>query len=87
MGDSQIMQGSIKDIPNQANLVNYIFFEKPQAVKFVKQQGRKSIRYKGSQLPNANFLIRKSQIFTYNLEDFLESWEDNISSKVNNVDG
>lgn len=87
MGDSQIMQGSIKDIPNQANLVNYIFFEKPQAVKFVKQQGRKSICYKGSQLPNANFLIRKSQIFTYNLEDFLESWEDNISSKVNNVDG
>ena len=85
MGNSQILQGSLKDTPNQEKLVNYIFFEKGQAVEFVKQHGRRSIRYKGSQVPNTNFLIRKSQIFTYNLEDFIESWEDQINSELINV--
>lgn len=86
MGDSHILQGSLNDTPDQENLVNYIFFDQTQAAQFVKQHGRQSIRYKGSEFPNTDFLIRKSQIFTYNLEDFIESWEDKISSDlVNNV--
>ena len=57
-------------------------FDKTQAAQFVKQQGRQSIRYKGANLSKfRNFLIRKSQIFSYNLEDFIESWEDKISSE------
>jgi hypothetical protein len=85
MGDSHIIQGSLNDTPNQEKLVNYIFFEQTQAAEFVKQHGRQSIRYKGSEFPNTNFLIRKSQIFSYNLEDFIESWEDKISSDLINV--
>ena len=85
MGDSHIIQGSLNDTPNQEKFVNYIFFEQTQAAEFVKQHGRQSIRYKGSEFLNTNFLIRKSQIFSYNLEDFIESWEDKISSDLINV--
>ena len=77
-GHNWIMQGSIKEQKKPNIYENFVFFEKNQALKFAKTKGRKVVRYKGSQTPNLEFLVRKPKIFVYNLEDFIEDWEDQI---------
>ena len=72
------MQGSLQDAGTSEELENYIFFEKDQALKFSKKNGRKVARYKGVRTSNLEFMVRKPKIFVYNLEDFLEDWEDSI---------
>ena len=47
---------------------DYIFFEKDAAIKFRKENDRPSRKSK----------VPKSKIIVYNLEDYLEDWEDNI---------
>ena len=83
-GHNWIMQGSIQDAKNSKNFENYIFFEKKQAIEFRKQNARKAGRYIGSRTANLDFFIRKPKILVYNLEDFLEDWEDNILAKTTN---
>ena len=77
-GHNWIMQGSLQDAGTSEELENYIFFEKDQALKFSKKNGRKVARYKGGRTSNLEFMVRKPKIFVYNLEDFLEDWEDSI---------
>jgi len=77
-GHNWIMQGSIQDANNSESFKNYIFFEKDQAIKFSQNNGRKVVRYNGGRTSNVKFIVRKPKIFVYNLEDFLEDWEDNI---------
>lgn len=80
-GHQWIMQGSIKDAGKSKEFENYIFFEKEQAVKFTKSHGRKVARYSGGRTTNKlnlEFMVRKPKILVYNLEDFLEDWEDQI---------
>ena len=78
-GHNWIMQGSLQDAENADRFENYIFFEKDQAIKFSKKNGRKVSRYRGGRTSNTEFIVRKPKIFIYNLEDFLEDWEDKIS--------
>ncbi len=77
-GHNWIMQGSLQDAKDSDQVENYIFFEKTQALKFSKKNGRKVARYKGGRTSNLEFMVRKPKIFIYNLEDFLEDWEDNV---------
>ena len=85
-GHNWILQGSLENAGNSDNFENYIFFEKSQATKFCKQNGKKVFRYKGGHTPNIESLIRKPKVLVYNLEDFLEDWEDNIVKEIYNVD-
>jgi|TARA_B110000971_G_scaffold34746_1_gene32578 hypothetical protein len=83
-GQNWIMQGSRSDIKTSENSENYIFFEKSQALKFSKNNGRKTNRYNGKRGASLNFIAKKPKILVYNLEDFLEDWEDQISGELNN---
>lgn len=90
-GHQWIIQGSIKHAAKSEKVENYIFFEKEQAIKFVNKAGRKIARYTGARTTNKlniESLVRKPKILVYNLEDFLEDWEDQIlkkSSDANSV--
>ena len=77
-GHNWIMQGSLQTAGTSDNFENYIFFEKDQALKFIKKNGRKVGRYSGGRTSNLEFMVRKPKIFVYNLEDFLEDWEHKI---------
>lgn len=80
-GHNWIIQGSLKDVDNANNYLNFVFFSEKDATNFVKQQGRKVNKYSGSRTSNIKFLIRKPKIFLYNLEDFLELWEETLLIK------
>ena len=85
-GHNWIMQGSIQDIMHSDEVENYIFFERDQAIDFSKKNGRKVVRYRGSRTSNLEFMVRKPKIFAYNLEDFIEDWEDKILGELNKVE-
>jgi hypothetical protein len=76
------MQGSLQDAGNSDRFENYIFFEKDQAIQFSKENGRKVARYRGGRTSNLESIIRKPKIFVYNLEDFIEDWEDQLVGEV-----
>jgi len=80
-GHNWIVQGSLSDVKNSKKSENYIFFEKNQALKFSKSNGRRINPYQGGRL---NFTTKKPKIIVYNLEDFLEDWEDKIIGELNN---
>ena len=77
-GHNWIMQGSIREAQNSERFTNYVFLDKKEALNFVRKQGRKVARYKGSRTSNFDPLVRKPKLLIYNLEDFLEFWEDTI---------
>ena len=85
MGNNRLLQGSLKEVKNTKNFVNYIFFEKGQASDFIKQHGRKITRYSGANIPQLDPLVKKPKIFVYNLEDFIESWEDAIQTNLTGI--
>jgi hypothetical protein len=82
-GHNWIMQGSLKDGAMSTKYVNYVFFNESEAAQFVNNQGRKVARYSGSRTSNIELMVRKPKIFVYNLEDFLESWEEKILLDLN----
>ena len=85
-GHNWIMQGSLKDVGCSDQFTNYVFFSEKSAEQFVKQNGNSIARYPGSRTSNAEFLVRKPKIYVYNLEDFIELWEEKIlSDKDNNL--
>jgi len=63
------------------------FFEKDEAIKFSKKNSRNVIRFKGGRNSSLGNFIRKPKILVYNLEDFIEDWEDKILGEINNGDG
>jgi len=85
-GHNWIMQGSIRDASNNENLTNYVFFNKEAALKFVRSKGRLVKRYKGSRTSNVSFLVKKPKIYTYNLEDYIEFWEETLNQKLSTED-
>jgi hypothetical protein len=82
LGHNWIMQGSLANAGTSPRFKNYVFFDKADAEKFIKEQGRKIARYSGSRTSNVEHIVRKPKLFVYNLEDFLELWEENIQSKL-----
>ena len=80
-GHNWIMQGSLQDAAPSDEFETYIFLKKNQAIKFSKKNGGKVVRYIGGftrEPLSLEFMIRKPKIFVYNLEDFLEDWEDKL---------
>ena len=65
-------------LSNRIRCLTYIFFERNEAKNFIKKQGLNVTRYSGSRTSNIELLVRKPKIFVYNLEDFLELWEEKI---------
>ena len=80
-GHNWIMQGSIQDTKNSGNIKNFVFFNKTQADNFVREQEKNVVRYKSSRTSNIETFVRKPKIYVYNLEDFLEGWEDTLYEK------
>jgi|TARA_B110000046_G_scaffold43124_1_gene47996 hypothetical protein len=85
-GHNWIMQGSLKEIGSSDQVTNYVFFSEKSAEQFVKQNGNSIIRYPGSRTSNAESLVRKPKIYLYNLEDFVELWEEKILADKNLVE-
>jgi len=79
-GHNWIMQGSIKDVDCATQTTNYVFFDEASATNFIKNNEKIVGRYRGSRTSNVESLVRKPKIFVYNLEDFVESWEEKIST-------
>jgi len=75
-----IMHGRLKNKVKK-DTVAYIFFEKETAVNFVKKVGTKVCSQPGTGLSKINSLINKPELFVYNLEDFLELWEESLIEK------
>lgn len=80
-GQNWLMQGSIRESGYSNQFTNYVFFEEASATKFVKNNEKIVGRYSGSRTPKVEALVRKPKIFVYNLEDFIESWEEKIHSE------
>ena len=78
------MQGSLRETSNNENLTNYVFLNKKEALKFVRRQGRTVKRYTGSRTSNVSFLVKKPKIYVYNLEDYIEFWEETINQNLAN---
>lgn len=83
-GQNWIMQGSLRETSNNENLTNYVFLNKKEALKFVRRQGRTVKRYTGSRTSNVSFLVKKPKIYVYNLEDYIEFWEETINQNLAN---
>jgi len=74
-GRNRIIQGSIYNTPNSEKLINYVFFDEQQALNFVQKQSRKVRHYNASSR-------NKPRIYIYNLEDFIEFWEEVIFKRL-----
>jgi hypothetical protein len=77
-GHNWIMQGSIQDTMKSEQVNNFVFFSKTQADTFIREHQKNVVRYKGSRTSNIETLVRKPKIYVYNLEDFVEDWEDRL---------
>ena len=75
-GHNWIMQGSTLKLENSKDSINYVFFEKANALDFCKEHGKNVVRFEGGRTRNLVYKVMKPKIFAYNLEDFLEDWED-----------
>ena len=80
------MQGSLEDIHCSAQTTNYVFFDDASATKFIKNNENKVSHYRGSRTTNLESLVKKPQIFVYNLEDFIELWEEKINAEVQSTE-
>jgi hypothetical protein len=85
-GHNWLMQGSLEDIHCSAQTTNYVFFDDASATKFIKNNENKVSHYRGSRTTNLESLVKKPQIFVYNLEDFVELWEEKINAEVQSTE-
>jgi len=76
-GNAWILQGSFDSAKNSADEKTYIFFEREEALNFCNKQGRKTTRFNAtrSSLVHGNLFYKKPKVCIFNLEDFLERWE------------
>lgn len=79
-----LCKGHFNTAGTSDNFENFIFFDKDQALKFSKKNGRRVGRFSGGRTSNLEFLVCKPKIFVYNLEGFIENWEDKILN-ISNV--
>jgi|MDSW01.1.fsa_nt_gb hypothetical protein len=85
-GHNWIMQGSTLKLENSKDSISYVFFEKENALDFCKEHGRNVVRFEGSRTLNLAHIVKKPKIFAYNLEDFIEDWEDVLINEVYTTD-
>ena len=90
-GQSWLLQSDSNKVMNSVEsntVVNYVCFNKQQAIDLTKKFGSRVIRYNGTRV-QTSFLSKFSRtpkIYISNFEDFLELWDESIlsSSTVNN---
>jgi hypothetical protein len=63
---------------NKASFYDYL--------AFIKNNENKVSHYRGSRTTNLESLVKKPQIFVYNLEDFVELWEEKINAEVQSTE-
>jgi hypothetical protein len=80
-GNNWIMQGSLIEQKYDNIATTYIFFEKDGALEFANKSKQKIKHYKGSQSNHFKSLIKRPKVLVYNLEDFLELWEETLAKK------
>ena len=80
VGQSSIVFDNTEKTFLPPSVDSYVFFEKQEALKFVRNNGRRVISYAGSYSEGItmNQPILNPKIYISNLEDFLEAWEDSI---------
>jgi hypothetical protein len=77
-GHCWLMQGSIDNSGYKSNNIqNYIFLNSLEALDFCKRNSRQVIRFNGNQI---RLTQPKPKIFVFNLEDFLELWEEKLKN-------
>ena len=81
-GHNWVLEGSLKNVGNSDQVENFIFFEKDQAIEFTKKNAKKVMRFNGARSSKLSSVVKKPKIFVYNLEDFLEDWEDFTLGKL-----
>lgn len=81
-GNSWILQGSFSPSFSTEKTKICVFFEKKEALKFCQQNGRKISRYPGTYINILNPITKKPKIYVYNLEDFLELCEENLTETL-----
>jgi len=85
-GHNWVMQGSLKDVNSSDQKTNYVFFDEASASKFINNNEKIISRYSGSRTPNVASLVRKPKILVYNLEDFIETWEEKINAEILSIE-
>ena len=78
LGNGLILQGLIFNQPSSEEMETYIFFNKKESVEFCQQYKRRIVRYKGSCSKFFESFIKTPKVLVFNLEDFLEIWEDGL---------
>jgi len=79
LGNSWIIQGSIKEKVLRPCTNTYVFFERSMAKEFSQRYTREISRYEGFRTNFFDFPIIRSKIMVHNLEDFLEFCEDGLA--------
>jgi len=70
-----ILKGQLKNCYSLSETVNYIFFNKNQAIQLTEQFGQDVVSSVGRQAFSSN-LFHKPKIYISNLEDFVEMWDE-----------
>jgi hypothetical protein len=84
-GNNWLVQGSLKNQKQSNTTETYVFFEQDTALDFCKKSKQKLEQYDGSRSSSFAPLIRKPKILIYNLEDFLERWEETLLKNQTNL--
>jgi len=77
-GNNWILQGSLQEQKATLPTKTYVFFEQTQARDFCRQFTRQVTRYKSTHATLFDKFTKQPKILVYNLEDFLESYEDRV---------
>ena len=85
-GNNWILQGSLSQQDFSATAKTYIFFKKDEATQFCQRYVGQVLRYNGSRSPVLSSTMKKPKILVYNLEDFLEIYEESRVTLANNSD-
>jgi len=80
-GNSWILQGPINDQEPISDTQTYVFFERSQATYFCKRYTDQLVRYSGSRSVLFDPFAKRPKILVHNLEDFLEVWEESLSTQ------
>ena len=80
-GNNWVMQGSLLDQKYSTKTTTYVFFEKDAALAFSNKSQQKIASYNGSYSAHFKSLIKRPKILVYNLEDFLELWEETLAKE------
>jgi hypothetical protein len=78
-GNAHVLEGSINGQKESIATKTYVFLEKDAALEFCHSYGSNISKYTGSRSKLLQSVTKNPKIFVYNLEDFLETWEERFA--------